>query len=67
MFKAGDIIRCQKYTNGNIKYYDAIVLAQTGARQFIIQKATSVFDKYTEICYNEDGSVRDYKEKYNTT
>lgn len=67
MFKAGDIIRCQKYTDGNIKYYDAIVLAQIGARQFIVQKAISVFDKYTEIHYNEDGSVKDYKEEYNTT
>lgn len=67
MFKAGDIIRCQKYTDGNIKYYDAIVLAQIGTRQFIVQKAISVFDKYTEIHYNEDGSVKDYKEEYNTT
>lgn len=67
MFKAGDIIRCQKYTNGNIKYYDAIVLTQIGTRQFIVQKAVSVFDKYTEIHYNENGSVKDYKEEYNTT
>ena len=67
LFKAGDIIRCQKYTDGNIKYYDAIVLAQIESRQFIVQKATSVFDKYTEIHYNEDGSVGEYIEKYNTT
>lgn len=67
LFKAGDIIRCQKYTDGNIKYYDAIVLAQIESRQFIVQKAVSVFDKYTEIHYNEDGSVKEYKEEYNTT
>lgn len=67
LFKAGDIIRCQKYSDGNIKYYDAIVLAQIEARQFIVQKAVSVFDKYTEIHYNEDGSVKEYKEEYNTT
>lgn len=67
LFKAGDIIRCQKYTEGNIKYYDAIVLTQIESRQFIVQKATSVFDKYTEIHYNEDGSVREYKEEYNST
>lgn len=67
LFKPGDIIRCQKYTDGNIKYYDAIVLAQIESRQFIVQKAVSVFDKYTEIHYNEDGSVDEYIEKYNTT
>lgn len=67
LFKPGDIIRCQKYTDGNIKYYDAIVLAQIESRQFIVQKAVSVFDKYTEIHYNEDGSVNEYIEKYNTT
>lgn len=67
LFKPGDIIRCQKYTEGNIKYYDAIVLAQIESRQFIVQKATQAFDKYTEIHYNEDGSVNEYIEKYNTT
>ena len=67
LFKPGDIIRCQKYTDGNIKYYDAIVLAQIESRQFIVQRAVSVFDKYTEIHYNEDGSVNEYIEKYNTT
>lgn len=67
LFKPGDIIRCQKYADGNIKYYDAIVLAQIESRQFIVQKAVSVFDKYTEIHYNEDGSVDEYIEKYNTT
>lgn len=67
LFKPGDIIRCQKYADGNIKYYDAIVLAQIESRQFIVQKAVSVFDKYTEIHYNEDGSVNEYIEKYNTT
>lgn len=67
LFKPGDIIRCQKYADGNIKYYDAIVLAQIESRKFIVQKAVSVFDKYTEIHYNENGSVSEYIEKYNTT
>lgn len=67
LFKAGDIIRCQKYADGDIKYYDAIVLTQIESRQFIVQKAVSVFDKYTEISYNEDGSVKEYKEEYNST
>lgn len=67
LFKPGDIIRCQKYTDGNIKYYDAIVMSQMESRQFIVQKATSVFDIYTEIHYNEDGSVASSKESYNNT
>lgn len=67
LFKPGDIIRCQKYTGGNIKYYDAIVMSQMESRQFIIQKATSVFDIYTEIHYNEDGSVASSEESYNNT
>lgn len=67
LFKPGDIIRCQKYTGGNIKYYDAIVMSQMESRQFIVQKATSVFDIYTEIHYNEDGSVASSEESYNNT
>lgn len=67
LFKSGDIIRCQKYTGGNIKYYDAIVMSQMESRQFIVQKATSVFDIYTEIHYNEDGSVASSEESYNNT
>lgn len=67
LFKPGDIIRCQKYTGGNIKYYDAVVMSQMESRQFIVQKATSVFDIYTEIHYNEDGSVASSEEFYNNT
>lgn len=67
LFKPGDIIRCQKYTDGNIKYYDAVVMSQMESRQFIVQKATSVFDIYTEIHYNEDGSVASSEESYNNT
>lgn len=67
LFKPGDIIRCQKYTDGNIKYYDAVVLSQIGSRQFIMQKATSVFDIYTEIHYDENGNVISTEERYNDT
>lgn len=67
LFKPGDIIRCQKYADGNIKYYDALVSVQAESRQFIMLKATSVFDIYTEISYNEDGSIKSTKEEYNTT
>lgn len=66
-FKPGDIIRCQKYSSGNIKYYDALVMAQIGDRTFTMMKATSVFDTYTEIDYNADGSVKNYEERYNNT
>lgn len=67
LFKPGDIIRCQKYSDGNIKYYDAIVMSQIGSRQYIVQKATSVFDTYTKIEYNDDGSIKSYTEEYNDT
>lgn len=67
LFKPGDIIRCQKYNNGNIKYYDALIMSQIGSRQYIVQRATSVFDIYTEIHYNEDGTVESTKEEYNKT
>lgn len=67
MFKPGDIIRCQKYADGNIKYYDGLIMSQIGTRSYIMLKATSVFDIYTEISYNEDGSVNYTKEEYNTS
>lgn len=67
MFKPGDIIRCQKYSDGNIKYYDGLIMSQIGTRSYIMLKATSVFDIYTEISYNEDGSVNYTKEEYNTS
>lgn len=64
-FKPGDIIRCQKYSEGNVKYYDALVMSQIDSRKFIVQKAHSVFDMYTEISYNLDGTEVSYTEKYN--
>lgn len=65
VFKPGDIVRCQKIDNQNIKYYDAIVLAQVGLYSFAIQLAKSVFDKYTEVTYDEKGNVSELIEKYN--
>lgn len=67
MFKPGDIIRCQKYADGNIKYYDGLIMSQISTRSYIMLKATSVFDIYTEISYNEDGSINYTKEEYNTS
>lgn len=66
-FKPGDIIRCQKYTNGNIKYYDAIVTSQVDSYTYIIQKALSVFDVYTEYHYDDEGKLTDFKQSYNNT
>ena len=67
LFKQGDIVRCQKYSEGNIKYYDALVLTQLTSRKFLMQKATSVFDIYTEISYGDDGSVESMTEEINKT
>lgn len=65
LLKPNDLIRCQKWSNGNIKYYDAIVTNQLGSYSYVMQKAISVFDKYTEINYNEDGTVASMTEEYN--
>lgn len=65
VFKPGDIIRCQKWDNQNIKYYDGIVLASVGLHSFAIQLAKSVFDKYTEISYDEKGNISGITEEYN--
>lgn len=65
LFKAGDLIRCQKYINGQIKYYDGIILNQIGDRQFILQKALSVFDQYTNIIYDDSGSITNTSTSYN--
>ena len=64
--KAGDIIRCQKYEDNNIKYYDGIITAQIKTKTYILQLAPSVFDTYTEIVYNDDGSVKSREERDNT-
>lgn len=67
MFREGDILRCQKYSLGAMKYYDAIVLLHIADRSYLIQIAESVFDKYTEFEYNENGNLIGYKEEYNET
>lgn len=66
-FKPGDIIRCQKYNNGNIKYYDAIVTSQVDSYTYIMQKALSVFDVYTEYHYDDEGKLTDFEQSYNNT
>ena len=64
-FKEGDLVRCQKYQDGNIKYYDALIANKVGAYEYIIITAESVFDKQTTVSYNDDGSVAEYKEELN--
>lgn len=66
-FKPGDIIRCQKYSNENIKYYDAIVTSQVDSYTYIMQKALSVFDVYTEYHYDDEGKLTDFEQSYNDT
>lgn len=66
-FKPGDIIRCQKYNNGNIKYYDAIVTSQVDSYTYIMQRALSVFDVYTEYHYDDEGKLTDFEQSYNDT
>lgn len=65
-FKEGDIIRCQKYSFGNMKYYDALVGTQFNSNIYAMFRASGVFDKYIEIKYDDEGNVIDYIEKYNT-
>lgn len=62
-FKPGDVIRCQKFQDNNIKYYDAVVLSQIADKTVIIQKADSVFDQYTEVEY-VDGNRTQYTTTY---
>ena len=51
VFKAGDLLRCQKWTYGGIKYYDAVVCNYVG-KGYIIQLAVNFLDKKTNITYN---------------
>lgn len=66
-FKPGDVIRCQKYNNGNIKYYDAIVTTQVDSYTYIMQKALLVFDTYTEVSYDDEGNVIKFEQSFNDT
>lgn len=51
VFKPGDLLRCQKWTYGGIKYYDAIVCNYVGST-CIIQLAPSILDQKTTITYD---------------
>ena len=65
--KSGDVIRCQKFEDNNIKYYDAIVTSHFKSKGYILQKAASVFDTYTEVSYTDTGEVESRTEVDNST
>ena len=62
-----DLIRCQKFEDNNIKYYDAIVAAKFDTYYYLIIVAESVFDKATIIEYDSEGNLTKFEETYNTT
>ena len=51
VFKPGDIIRCQKWTYGGIKYYDGVICNVING-SYVIQLADSILDKKTTIQYD---------------
>lgn len=57
IFDKGDLIRCQKFENNNIRYYDGLVIAKLSYNTYAVKIATSVFDKGTHIEYDEKGNV----------
>ena len=60
--KEGDLIRCQKFENNSIRYYDAVVMAQFDTYNYVIKVATSVFDRGTKVEYDENGKLKTYEE-----
>jgi hypothetical protein len=66
-FKEGDLIRCQKFENGDIKYYDAVVASKLNTYSYVIITAGSVFDVHTVVEYNDDGTIKTFKEELNKT
>ena len=54
VFKPGDILRCQKWTYGGIKYYDAVVCSYIETSTYVIQLAESIMDYTTKVQYNDN-------------
>lgn len=67
VFKPGDLLRCQKWTYGGIKYYDAIVCNYIEGASYILQVADKNFDITTTITYDDSlqPTVIEEKSKYN--
>ena len=50
LFKTGDIVRCQKFNgNGDIKYYDALVLTYLSKNTYLIELSKSFNDLYSKV------------------
>ena len=70
VFKEGDILRCQKWTHGGVKYYDALICNYINDSTYFIQVADSIFDKSTTIHYDDNLNptvVESYETNINTT
>lgn len=55
--KTGDIVRCQKFQDNTIKYYDALVYNQIDVNKYVIQISKNVWDKYSKIEYATNGDL----------
>lgn len=55
--KTGDIVRCQKFQDNTIKYYDALVYNQIDVNKYVIQISKKVWDKYSKIEYATNGDL----------
>lgn len=55
-FDTGDIIRCQKFEDHSVKYYDALVGSRIDAYTYVIIKSPSVFDTQVTISTDENGN-----------
>lgn len=66
-FAEGDLVRCQKFQNNNIKYYDALVGTNFGTYYYVMLVADSVFDKATTVTYDSEGNLKELTEVYNTS
>lgn len=64
--KVGDIVRCQKFQDNSIKYYDALIYAELETNKYVIQVSPSVLDMYSEIEYAPNGSLASITDKENT-
>ena len=59
VFKPGDILRCQKFTNNSVKQYNAIVLGLVGSYGFIIELQNSnIVSAKTSYDYDENGNLK---------
>lgn len=67
VFKPGDLIRCQKWTYGGIKYYDAIVCNYIDNQSYIIQVADQNFDVSTTVTYDDslEPTITSEEQSYN--